>query len=661
MILDAIIIENFGVYGGSQEIDLSPRKNKPVILFGGLNGGGKTTLLDALQLAFYGRKAKVSKRGKLAYNEYLQAAIHSGADPSEGACIGLRFRRILEGQEHHFHLARSWRVGARGIEETVTVMRDGELDPTLAEHWAEYIEGFLPNGIAHLFFFDGEQIKELAEGENAGEMLRTAVHSLLGLDLVERLENDLRVLEKKKRGESGDPAALQHAVMAEEEVERLDAELGRLVNEAASKRGEAGQLAKKVTAKEDEYRKAGGELFDRRKQLEVRHHELEQSVSAEEESLRHLAAGPAPLLMLHSLLATVEKQVGEDIEIQRQKVILAVIQERDQELMAAFKSVPKPLGDTLRKWLNDDQEQRRKTAGRELILGADESVLAEIRHLRANALPKAAAEIERHLKKLEGLRAEVERVEREITRIPSQESIATLQIELDSLSQRHQQVTLELGSLDARREQTLRQLAEAKKRAETAGRRVAELGLDDEDRERILRHSQKARDTLVKFREEVTRRHVSRIEALILESFTQLLRKRGLVSAIQINPVTFELSLTGGDGLPLSFDKLSAGERQLLATSLLWGLARASGRPIPTVIDTPLGRLDSTHRQHLVERYFPVAAHQVILLSTDEEIHEQNLPRLKPAIARSYRLEFDDALRRTTVEPGYFWNAPSSS
>jgi DNA sulfur modification protein DndD len=251
-------------------------------------------------------------------------------------------------------------------------------------------------------------------------------------------------------------------------------------------------------------------------------------------------------------------------------------------------------------------------------------------------------------------------MEREITRIPSKESIATLQIELDSISQRHQQATLELSSLEARREQTVRQLAEAKKRADNAGRRVAELGLDDEDRERILRHSQKARDTLVKFREEVTRRHVSRIEALILESFTQLLRKRGLVSAIQIDPVTFELRLTGGDGLPLSFDKLSAGERQLLATSLLWGLARASGRPIPTVIDTPLGRLDSTHRQHLVERYFPVAAHQVILLSTDEEIHEQNLPRLKPAIARSYRLEFDDALRRTTVEPGYFWNHEAS-
>lgn len=660
MILDSIIIENYGVYGGSQEIELSPRKNKPVILFGGLNGGGKTTLLDALQLAFYGRKAKVSKRGKLSYNDYLRSAIHSGADPEEGACIGLRFRRILEGQEHRFLLIRSWKVGTRGVEETVTVMRNGDLDPTLAEHWAEYIEGFLPNGIAHLFFFDGEQIKELAEGENAGEMLRTAIHSLLGLDLVERLENDLRVLEKKKRGESGDPVALQQAVMAEEEVERLDAELGRLVHDSAAKKGEVDQLSKKVTVKEDEYRKSGGDLFDRRKQLEARRDELQQSVSEEEDSLRHLAAGPAPLLMLGSLLASVEKQVEGDVEIQRQKALLDVIHDRDQRMLDAMKSMPDSVAKTLKKWIDEDQLKRRKTASKEMVLGADESLLAELRHLRTNALPKSSTEIERHLRKLEGLRAEWERMEREITRIPSKESIATIQSELDSLSQQYQKAKIELASLESRREQTVRQLTEAKKRADNAGRRVAELGLDDEDRERILRHSQKTRDTLVRFREEVTRRHVRRIEALILESFTQLLRKTGLVSAIHIDPLSFELSLTGGDGSPLTFDKLSAGERQLLATSLLWGLARASGRPIPTVIDTPLGRLDSTHRQHLVERYFPVAAHQVILLSTDEEIHEQNLPRLKPAIARSYRLEYDDAMRRTTVEPGYFWNHETS-
>jgi DNA sulfur modification protein DndD len=57
----------------------------------------------------------------------------------------------------------------------------------------------------------------------------------------------------------------------------------------------------------------------------------------------------------------------------------------------------------------------------------------------------------------------------------------------------------------------------------------------------------------------------------------------------------------------------------------LRGLAKASGRPLPTIIDTPLGRLDSTRRRHLLERYFPVASHQVILLSTDEEIDAASL------------------------------------
>jgi len=130
---------------------------------------------------------------------------------------------------------------------------------------------------------------------------------------------------------------------------------------------------------------------------------------------------------------------------------------------------------------------------------------------------------------------------------------------------------------------------------------------------------------------------------------------------LKIDPATFRLELTGGDGKPLPFDRLSAGERQLLATSLLWGLAKASGRPLPTIIDTPLGRLDSSHRRHLLDRYFPVASHQVILLSTDEEVDEASLARLKPHIGRSYSLIFDEQNQSTNIKPGYFWNHETTS
>jgi DNA sulfur modification protein DndD len=106
----------------------------------------------------------------------------------------------------------------------------------------------------------------------------------------------------------------------------------------------------------------------------------------------------------------------------------------------------------------------------------------------------------------------------------------------------------------------------------------------------------------------------------VLECFQQLLHKTTLVTGIRIDPGSYALTLFGGDRLPLLPERLSAGERQLLAVALLWGLARAAGRALPTFIDTPLGRLDAGHRQHLVSRYFPFASHQVVLLSTDKEI-----------------------------------------
>jgi len=88
---------------------------------------------------------------------------------------------------------------------------------------------------------------------------------------------------------------------------------------------------------------------------------------------------------------------------------------------------------------------------------------------------------------------------------------------------------------------------------------------------------------------------------------------------------------------------------------MLWGLARASGRPLPVVIDTPLGRLDSSHRDQLLKRYFPNASHQVLLFSTDEEIDEECFRKIKPWVGRAYRLEFDESLDATQVQPGYFW------
>ena len=131
MILDRVTLDNFGAYAGRQEAILTPEPGKPVILFGGMNGGGKTTFLDSIQLGFYGRKARTSNRGSMAYRDYLAECIHRGADPADGASITIEYHRMAEGRATRYEVCRSWHQGPKGIEETLRVWRDGEPDDLL--------------------------------------------------------------------------------------------------------------------------------------------------------------------------------------------------------------------------------------------------------------------------------------------------------------------------------------------------------------------------------------------------------------------------------------------------------------------------------------------------------------------------------------------------
>jgi len=659
VILDAIVLDNFGIYGGRHDVVLTPeRESRPIVLFGGLNGGGKTTFLDAVQLAFYGSRARCSNRGKLSYHDFLRAAIHRGADPGEGASISIHFRRNEDGEMHSYRIQRAWREGVRGVEETVEVTCDGQPDATLSEHWEEYIEGYIPSGIAHLFFFDAEQIKELAEGEHAAELLGTAIHSLLGLDLVEQLQLDLVTLERRKKtaGKTGEEAQrLKHAEEDRARYERMQRET---TDERARLNGELTELGKSVEECEKHFRSEGGDLFERREELEAELKKLRKALADEENTLRDLADGVAPLLLVSPLLTELESQAKRETKIRKAEVLLNALEERDAEVLLDFEAARTPTShvDRLESILRKDREARRAVLSEPCYLHVDDQVLSELRHLRSTVLAALPADIELHLKTAEKFRERVTRAELTLSRVPAAEAIARLQQELSTVRIRHQQKKAEVEAVDAKLEIVARQLQTADEAVTQALEADTEKGFDREDRGRVLKHSAKVRATLAKFRTAIIRKHALRIERLMLEAFTQLLRKSNLVTALKIDPETFRIELTGGDGRPLPIERLSSGERQLLATSLLWGLARASGRPLPTIIDTPLGRLDSSHRRHLVERYFPVASHQVILLSTDEEIDEDSLKRLQPYIGRSYHLQFDEPSRSTHVTPGYFWN-----
>ena len=95
----------------------------------------------------------------------------------------------------------------------------------------------------------------------------------------------------------------------------------------------------------------------------------------------------------------------------------------------------------------------------------------------------------------------------------------------------------------------------------------------------------------------------------------------------------------------------------MMVVSLLWALALCSKKKLPVIIDTPLSRLDSAHREALINIYFPQASEQTIILSTDSEIDRSCYESMKDNIGDEYTLEYNDETKTTTVKKGYFTEA----
>jgi DNA sulfur modification protein DndD len=157
------------------------------------------------------------------------------------------------------------------------------------------------------------------------------------------------------------------------------------------------------------------------------------------------------------------------------------------------------------------------------------------------------------------------------------------------------------------------------------------------------------------FAQRLTGQRVAQLAEAFVRNFNRLCRKDQLIQGAKINPRDFSLSLVGDGQGAIVRGELSAGENQIYAIAMLWALRQVSGRPLPLLIDAPLGRLDRDHRQNLVDFYFPRVSHQVILLSTDTEVDAEFFAAMSPQVARAYHLVYDEGRRATVASEGYFW------
>jgi len=655
MLIEELVLHNFGIYRGRHCIKLASEKaNKPIVLLGALNGGGKTTFLDALQLALYGKFANCSNRGSLSYPDYLKRTINHHASPSEGACVELQFKHRREGIEDTIRVNRVWRSTGKGIKEVVEVLRNGKFDPVITDRWYEFVEEFIPAQISSLFFFDGEKIETLAAPEKSSELIRTGLHALLGLDLVDRLSKDLIAVENRRKTELKTTDEQTKLAESQAHIDALKDRRKELSENSAQKQTELDIIKNRITRLRNKFRQDGGELLEQRDAMKTEKNATKLRLKDAEDELRDLASSSAPLLLVRNLLRDTQNQSSLEAEAKSHSLLRETLSKRDTNVLRALKQkkVSMEFLQLLEAHLKNDLEKRDKDTNIETYLDIEPTAFAGVDD---NILNDLSDRISKQVDLTEGIAEHLSEINRKLAAIPDPESLNGISEDIRREEHEQHHIRLEIEALERERVKIDKQI-EAREDAYLRHlERTTDQRFADVTTKRILHHSSNLRNTFSIFRRQVAEKHIAQLEVLILESFQQLIRKADLISRVSIMPETYELTLYNKKGEHFPPDRLSAGERQLLAVSILWGLAKASGRPLPSVIDTPLGRLDGTHRSHLIQNYFPYASHQVLLLSTDKEIDDKHYKDLAGSIGLRYQIEYDEDSSSSHINPGYFW------
>jgi DNA sulfur modification protein DndD len=655
MILDKLSLHNFAIYKGEQEFDLNPlSKKKPIILIGAMNGSGKTTFLQSIDFLLYSKNSNTFKSQNLSYEGYLEKNIHKD-HKNDGASISLNFRKQTRGKEENFKVVRMWKKSGEKIKENFYVYVNDIFDEIITKDWDNFIEQILPAKVAQLFFFDGEKIEQLADLDQSKEVLRKAIDSLLGLEIVTRLNLDLNEFSRKSAILSKDDKDLKIINELENQVNLINQDIKKFEEKKIKLEDDSTKIKFEINGLDQELERSGLSFFDKKKEIEITLENKNKENEDLKNNLLNIAALEGPLLLVKKELKEIEDKLLNNINQNNNGLVTEEKNNliKDIKVFAEKDCNDNNFKDKLFNFLAS--KQIKSTFAEQDFSKISGLSLENLKELQNKILPDLDQKKNFNLNQLKENILDIEKLEIEFKKIPAEDKIKPIINRQESLKIEVIQI---LGAIKQINEQ-IEQKNSEKRPKEFQLKKLYQIQSDKKtellDSERFVVFSEKTQIIMDQFKKKVLEHHIFKLENFIKECFNYLIRKKEFLEKVKIDINNFALLLYDKNDRNIETSTLSAGERQLLAVAILWALAKASNKLSPTIIDTPLGRLDSKHRLNLVEKYFPNASHQVILLSTDEEINKNYLDIMKESISKSYLINFDPKINGSVVEKGYFF------
>ena len=703
------MLYNFSSYEGLNEFDFtSTDKTKNIILIGGKNGAGKTSLFTAIKIALYGPLTYGYIGANSHYISKIKECINAKAfqmDKVESR-VQITLSLMVEREVKEYEIIREWDYSNQKLAENFYVNVEGQmLNEQEVSYFMNYLHGLVPPDLFEFFLFDGEEVGNIFSTTSYNTYVKNAIYTLCGLDVFE-------IIRKQTVGYVGKAANEDETVLYEayeelrKEVEDLQLTKDAIDEEIVIDQGTLEQIEIELSELETAFKKAGGITEKERGQLS-REYESAEKVKMEAGSkVKTFVEGLMPFFILSDFTGRITEQLDFEEKGEIYYYVQQKLKQKDVEAVLGD-SVPDSTVNALMTMLLEKFKPKGFSEKSEPIHDLSKENIGRVNAIISSVEDFDVDEMVMAIKHKQAASERTIEINKVLRSAMGNEESAHYKDKENALLKKRDDINRGLYEKHIQQEKLAIQIIELGSQRDRAWQSVREHAQNMHVYE-LSNGLSTMMNTLLSSKVILIRK---RLEKLIVEKLQHIYRKNNLITRIEID-ADFQFKLyqnaiftasellylmqnLGKDGFlqvigehgkkilcdkysvadmngiqkalfdnhdekislykNIELGRLSKGERQIFILSLYWAIIELSGKDIPFVIDTPYARIDANHRKEISEKFFPNISEQVIILSTDEEINEEYYEIIKPYVAREYLLRNDENHNRTSIDNRYFF------